>query len=155
MIRIAPLTLMLAVAACSSTGPTASLSPSSSSDVGQWHEPTAYSFTLDSSCGERDLLGVFRVEVQSGMVVSVEGLDEAGRRYVTSRSSDGRIVGGVPTLAGLLDEARGARADGADVVLVSYDPTDGYPVSIDIDWAAEAIDDEACYSISDFVGPTG
>lgn len=84
------------------------------------------------------------------MVVGVQGLDEAGRRFVESRSSEGRAIGGVPTLADLLELVAEARRDGADEVALTADPTDGHPISVEIDWRVDATDDEACYAVSDF-----
>lgn len=63
---------------------------------------------------------------------------------------DHGFVDDVPTIGGLLAEARRARDAEADVVDVAVDPADGHPMSIDIDWDRNSIDDEACYVITDF-----
>jgi hypothetical protein len=55
----------------------------------------------------------------------------------------------VPTIEELLEEARLARDEGADVVEISRGD-DGRPTRIDIDYMNEAIDDEACYIIGRF-----
>lgn len=161
MVRPLLLSLILALGACSeqrvipTDEPQPTLTapvPTPSSSVAAWREPREYSFTLNSQCGERGGLGLFHVKVQNGRVLEVVGLDDAGRRHVAS-APDGRIVGLVPTLADLLAQATDARNDGADEVTVTTDPADGHPTSVTIDWVTEAIDDEACYTITDFVHP--
>jgi hypothetical protein len=112
---------------------------------GGWAEPPAYKFTLTSTCGERALIGRFRVTVASGAVTRTEGLDDAARKALMLRLS--KLV---PTLGQLLDEAATARRDGADDVVVHVDPRDGHPTSIRIDPSRDAIDDESCYDISDY-----
>ena len=110
-----------------------------------WTEPAAYKFTLTSTCGERALIGRFRVTVASGMVTRTEGLDNAARKALMLR-----LAKLVPTLGQLLDEAATARRDGADEVVVRMDPADGHPTAIRIDPRRDAIDDESCYDISDY-----
>lgn len=114
------------------------------SSTPSWQAPDAYEFTLDSSCGERALIGKFRVVVESGSVVEAEGLDESGRAVFDHGFGDE-----VPTLSGLLDRAADAEEQGADVVEVQA-TDDGRPTEIDIDWDANAIDDEACYQITGY-----
>lgn len=139
MVRVASLLLVLLLGACSAAG-------ASPSEVAEWAEPAAYSFTLESRCGERNLLGRFAVEVENGVVVSVEGLDDQGRRATSVvQPAD------VPTLADLLALVAEARGDGADQVDLVTDPADGHPVSVEIDWEAAATDDEECYTVSDLV----
>ena len=161
MLRATSLALMLSLGACSATGApgsehpaaepsvveaTASAQSPSPSAAAEWVEPAAYSFTLESRCGERMLIGRFHVEVENGSVVNVDGLDDQGRTAAgVIQPQD------VPTLAALLDLVDEARSDGAARVNLSTDPVDAHPVEVEIDWQANAIDDEECYSISDFV----
>lgn len=116
-------------------------------DVGRQSKPggrpDTYTYVLDSSCGERSLVGRFRIEVVDGSVVAVEGLDDTGRATVDQDGADE-----APTIADLLDEAATARRRGADVVVVET-TRDGRPTRITIDGGTEAYDDEACYVISD------
>ncbi len=112
---------------------------------GLWLEPAGYSFVLDSRCGERTLLGRFRVTVADHGVVDVRALDEPAEIVV--RDPELRAV--VPTLAMLVEEYREGTAT-ADVSEMTADPTDGHPVEIAIDYDVEAMDDEACYVISDY-----
>ncbi|MCZ0984928.1 DUF6174 domain-containing protein [Streptomyces diastatochromogenes] len=109
-----------------------------------WKEPSAYTYTLKSTGGERLLIGTFRVTVREGRAVRVVGLDEESRDVVR------RSPGAVPTIGGLLKELKQARRDGADTAEAEYSTT-GYPRSITLDWSANAVDDEARYVISDYV----
>ncbi|MFI8239401.1 DUF6174 domain-containing protein [Streptomyces sp. NPDC085866] len=108
-----------------------------------WKEPSAYAYTLKSSGGERLLIGTFRVTVREGKAVRVVGLDEPGRRVVK------RSPRAVPTIGGLVKELEQARRDGADTAEAEYSTT-GYPLRITLDWSANAADDEAEYTISDY-----
>ncbi|HEX2767030.1 MAG TPA: DUF6174 domain-containing protein [Candidatus Limnocylindria bacterium] len=103
----------------------------------------AYSYVLESDCGW-NFAGRFRIEVRDGVVVAVDGLDEAGNRGASTMPLDL-----FPTMAGLLDMAADARASGADIVNLVIDPEDGHPVSLEIDWVFEAVDDEACFAVEE------
>jgi hypothetical protein len=108
-----------------------------------WTEPKQYSYTLESTCGERTLIGKFAVTVTDGLVTKTVGLDASSRRALMLRLS--RLV---PTLAQMAAEAETARAAGADEVVIQHDPADGHPVSIRIDPSRNTADDESCYQIS-------
>ena len=110
-----------------------------------WTEPELYSYTLESSCGERALIGKFAVTVTDGRVTKTVGLDASSRRALMLRLS--RLV---PTLAQMAAEAETARAADADEVVIQHDPVDGHPVSIRIDPSRSTADDESCYEISAF-----
>lgn len=161
MVRAASLALALLLTACSATSAPRSESPfadasavpatpsppsAAPSATAEWDEPEAYSFTLESRCGERMLIGRFTVEVENGEVIGIEGLDDQGRTAASVIQPSE-----VPTLADLVGLAADARSDGADKVNLVTDPADGRPVSVEIDWQANATDDEECYQISDFV----
>lgn len=107
-----------------------------------WQPAEDYQFKFRSFCGERNLIGRFSVRVEDGDVVQARGLDDGAVRYIER----GEVV---PTLADLLAQAETAEADGADLVEVAYSD-EGPPASINIDWMREAIDDEACYEISEY-----
>ena len=117
--------------------------PANSPTIPMWAEPKQYSFTLESSCGERAMLGKFAVTVTNGLVTQTVGLDASARRALMLRLS--RLV---PTLAQMATEAETARTAGADEVVIQHDPTDGHPVSIRIDPSRSTADDESCYQIS-------
>lgn len=121
-------------------------SAASSEKIPAWQAPDHYGFDLVSSCGERSLLGDFRITVEDGAISHLEALDEQAQRIV----DDPELRETVPTLSGLLDEARAAQDQGADVVEVTVDPADGHPTAINIDWQLNATDDEACYAVSNY-----
>jgi hypothetical protein len=87
------LILLIALAGCGDPGASNS---SEASNIPSWQAPDAYEFTLDSSCGERSLIGKFRVVVENGSVVEAEGLDESGRALFEHGAEDD-----VPTLSKL------------------------------------------------------
>jgi hypothetical protein len=165
VVRAMVFVFILALPACSSPpivpdpqAPTSAPSPTktrqsasqpSASTAAQWQEPTAYSFTVESRCGEGNLLGRFDVQVEDGDVVSVEPLDETASAAIAYVEPEE-----VPTLAEMLDRVAEARLEGASEVSLSTDPADGHPVSVAIDWQAIAIDDEECYAISEYI-PAG
>jgi hypothetical protein len=144
--RLVPLGLSvaLALAGCAAGGAAPAGGPPPPPAV-PWREPPAYAFTLESRCGERALIGTFRVSVVDGKVSTAEGLDEPGRRALTTQPAADLV----PTLRALLDRIREARQSGAHVADVEFDPVAGHPTKITIDREASAIDDEECYTVTD------
>jgi len=138
--------LLCATAACGDGATTgAGRKPATAVAASHWKEPSSYVYTLESTGGERLLIGRFRVTVRDGEVVKAVGLDDSGRR-VARRASDE-----VPTIGELLKEMERARHDKADTVDATY-TADGRPKTISLDWEENAVDDEARYVISDY-GP--
>ncbi len=111
----------------------------------QWPEPSRYTYVLESTCGERALIGRYRITVADGKVTAAEGLDEPARRTVTDSPADT-----IPTLGGLVDELNQARQGGAGIAELETDGADGHPTRITIDPEPNAVDDESCYAITDF-----
>lgn len=109
-----------------------------------WQEPSDYTYVLRSSCGERPLIGRFRVTVENGQVTKAEGIGEADERSLESTELT------PPTLGQLLDELEEARRNDAHLAELTSDPADGHPTKITIDPIKDAIDDEACYAITDY-----
>jgi hypothetical protein len=110
-----------------------------------WREPAHYAFTLDSRCGERPLIGRFGVVVDGGRVVSARALDgPAGTALAASGS------GALPTLGQLADRYTAARQRGEDAQ-ADFDRSDGHPLRVTFDPRPAAIDDEECYTITDYV----
>jgi hypothetical protein len=125
---------LVGLGGCASAEPEADVS---------WREPAKYAYTLESSCGERALIGVFRISVEGGRVVDAEGLDKSAERTVESAAA-----GVVPTLGELVEELNVARREGAEKAEIEM--TDGRPGRITIDPRANSVDDESCYVINDF-----
>ncbi|WP_326598776.1 DUF6174 domain-containing protein [Streptomyces sp. NBC_01803] len=109
----------------------------------EWREPDDYRYTLESTCGEHSLIGLFQVSVVGGRVVEA-----------TPAEPWQEPVDGVPTIGELLAEADRARENGAFKVVVEYpegsDAPDGPPSWIEIDQEEMTIDDEVCYTITDY-----
>jgi len=117
-------------------------------DVGggePWMEPANYSYQLSSNCGERILIGTFWVTVVDHKVVGVDARDPAAAALLEQGYSDA-----VPSLDGLMGEYAEAIDGAADVVEIAQGG-DGHPESISVDWSSNAIDDEACYKIANYV----
>ena len=99
--------------------------------------PSTYTFDVSSTCGERNLIGDFRVTVVDGEVERVRPLGVT-RLY-------GLGPDDFPTLADLVDLVDGVGPDA--VVEVELDDG-GLPRQVAIDHVPDAIDDEECYRVS-------
>jgi hypothetical protein len=119
-------------------------STSAKASTTDWRELSSYTYTLESSEGERSLIGTFEVTVRDGKVVHAVGADESARRVVRDLPDE------VPTVGELLAEAEAARKDDADTVDIDR-AADGHPTRIFLDWDENAIDDESLYEISDYL----
>lgn len=99
--------------------------------------PSSYRYVLESSCGERTMLGRFRIEVRDDRVVAVRPVGDTSMKGF--RRSD------LPTLSGLVELATSAEPEA--VVDLRLGPH-GTPVSLKIDHVPQAIDDEECYRVT-------
>lgn len=115
-------------------------------------EPTApqgapvaasYTFVLDSSCGERALIGRYAVTVEDSVVTAVEGLPSSDPQV---SAAAGELVEDVPTINELTNRASSTE----HVSELSFDPVTGLLMSVTFDGNPDAIDDEECYQISDY-----
>ena len=82
------------------------------------------------------------IEVRDGEPVSIAAAD--GSDVTPNRESYSQ-VDTIEELFGVVEEAQ---SGGADEIKVEYDPEYGYPVSIDIDYIQEAVDDEVSYQVA-------
>ena len=88
-------------------------------------EPSSYSFTVVSRCGERAFLGRFAVSVRDGEVIKVEGLDAAARSMI-----DHGFAGEVKSIDDMLVELDAARREDADLAQAVFAQSDhGIPSS--------------------------
>ncbi|MFH8800793.1 DUF6174 domain-containing protein [Streptomyces sp. NPDC017936] len=133
--------LVLVTAGCGGSASPGTGGPSRPAGATAWKEPASYVCTLESSEGERALIGTFRITVLDGKVAKAVGLDDSARRVVES-SPDA-----VPTVGELLREWEQARDDGADTAEAEY-AADGHPVRIRLDGDGNTLDDEALYVVS-------
>ncbi|MGH3360231.1 MAG: DUF6174 domain-containing protein [Nocardioidaceae bacterium] len=135
-----------AAAACSTAADQPEPTPSAPSTAG-WHapdpEPPSYAFTLNSSCGERAGLGVFRIRVEQHRPVEVRAL---GRWSDTAPRPAAQTLDRLAELAVRME----GRADEVTVRLGS----DGLVERLVIDRIENAIDDEECYAVSNLRMPT-
>ncbi|CCK25214.1 putative secreted protein [Streptomyces davaonensis JCM 4913] len=131
--------LSTTVACGNEDGANAGTTPSSAA----WKEPAAYTYTLESTEGERSLIGKFRITVKNGEVTKAVGLDDSARRLVEQSPDQ------VPTIGALLAELDQAREENADKAEADY-AADGHPERITLDWLEDAIDDEALYVLTEY-----
>lgn len=145
-IRGAATATVLAAACASLSGCGDQTEPGPALAASTWHSsveetlPRSYAFTLTSSCGERGLLGDYRVTVRDGEVSDIENLNE-GYPYEPTFDE-------IPTLQDLANLAESARPD--EVVEYAVDE-DGVPRSLTLDPVPNGVDDEECYEVADLV----
>ncbi|GAA4588266.1 hypothetical protein BJY16_008503 [Actinoplanes octamycinicus] len=135
--RTALLTVItaLAVSACGTTLSGTTAETRDAVHVAAANLPSHYTYVLTSTCGERALIGKYRITV-------------AGER-VTGEPADRDTnpdVAHYPAIAELLAETGTA---GPDAVIEFTTDAAGLPASLTIDPMPNAIDDEACYTFSD------
>ena len=157
MNRLGTYTVVLLAAAsfgCTTAGGSASppgttpAAESSAPSWADWDEPDDYRFTVESSCGERNFLGVYRVTVRGGAVIAA---DHDARFPGDTVVLPPEELQQVPTLGEMLDEALSATGDpGAGEIEVVTDPADGHPRTVSVDRLEGATDDESCYVITDY-----
>lgn len=94
---------------------------------------TDYDFTFQRACF-CEFRGPVLVTVRQGVVQSATII-------ATGEALTATELERVPTVDGLFEIAAHA-ATAADRVSVRYDPVLGYPTLIDVDWIANAVDDE-------------
>ena len=134
--------LVLLAAACDS--------PTAPGDQGElslsrtrWadHGSLSYSFEINRGCfclmaGRR-----IRVTVSAGAVTAAQYLDSGG-------TVEPAFIAYLPTVPDLFDLVEDAITRQADVLSVSYDPYYGHPTRIQIDYSANAADDEITLTVS-------
>ena len=143
MRRLGLLTLAFALGACQSlTGP--GDREQLSQARARWREKGSgdYSFEINRGCfcvlaGRR-----VAVTVQGGAVVSAEYLD-------SNQPVEATLLAYVPTVPDLFDLIDDAINRNAVSFVASYDPTYGYPTSIEIDYSATTADDEISFTARD------
>jgi hypothetical protein len=136
---------ILPLAACTAAPPPAPLPRPVRTAPASWQEPARYTYVLESGCGERPLIGRFRLTVTAGKVTTAVGLDAASRSALTTTP---QLT--PPTLGQLLQQVDTARRAGAHVAKAVTDPADGHPTEVNLDPIANAIDDEACYTVTNY-----
>ena len=81
------------------------------------------------------------IKVRDGEAISISAADGSD---VTPNLEYYSQADTIEELFGIIESAQ---AGGADEIKVEYDPDYGYPVSIDIDYIKQAVDDEVSYQV--------
>lgn len=152
VLLLAPVTFLLAACAnednsAAESDPTSSVTVSATGQPLAWIEPDSYSYVLESRCGERDLIGTFAVTVQDGQVEEVSALDDDAEAMLATSGSEP-----VMTIGEMVNELETATQNGADRVYLEVDTDGGHPTLIEIDYDTNAVDDESCYTVTDYAG---
>lgn len=106
-----------------------------------------FQLTIGCFCPYRDIMPL-TVEVRGGEIVSITGVDGV---TIPATNPDYEFFSRFATIDKIFSELEAAtgNAEAGDVV-VTYDPTLGYPVEANIDYIELAIDDELSVSVSGF-----
>jgi hypothetical protein len=140
-----PLAALLALACSSPSGPS---DPAAllAQNQALWNRrgPANYQYTITRQCEcLPEMTGPATVVVRNGQVDA--------RRYTASGASvDPQFEDLFTAVPGLFDLIAQAVNLPAAAIAARYDPSYGYPTSIQIDWFAGSVDDEVSYRITNF-----
>jgi hypothetical protein len=111
--------------------------------------PADYSFELARSCEcTPEMAGPVRLVVQRGIVLR--------REYVSNQAPvPAQYAQNFPSVEGLFDVVADALRDNAWRVEVDYDPNNGLPRVISVDYDRVVADDEFTYTATQLRGVTG
>ena len=141
--------LLLAVAACGTTGP--SMGPLAELERAEaaWEQegPSSYTYAIERLCFcAPDGRGPVRVRVEAGAVTE--------RTYVASGDPVADpLAAAFPAVEGLFDILRSALDSGAHSVSVTYDPDLGVPLELFIDYHQQTADEELGMKVTEDVEP--
>ena len=143
MKKILLLVLSILLAACSTAS-------EYDQNLKKWQDADVAHYQFDlfigCFCPFRDMMPL-TIEVLNGEVVSITQQD--GTAVAENDPSYTYFVE-VATVDRLFEILNSSLNGGADEVLVTYDATYGFPVTISIDQIKEAIDDEIAYQVENF-----
>lgn len=104
--------------------------------------PAAYSFVSMRGCDcPPEVYRPMQVSVASGQIASAVYVDDQ-----TAVASNFRSL--LRTIDGVFDEIQAAIDQDAAQIMVSYDPTLGYPTQVFVDYSKQAADEELSLQIS-------
>lgn len=112
-----------------------------------WVEPPAYEYTVQLSCTMEFPPGQYTLTVADGVVRKAVGDNAQSQEMIRVRKLKPEWF---PTLGSLFEDFQQAEDEDADVAEISFDPVDGHPRRIRLDYDNDAIDDEACYDVVTF-----
>jgi len=136
--------LVLAAAGCGNFQQGRALSRNRALWVSQDISHYRFQLQVGCFCAFMDLMPL-SVEVRDGQVVSL--LDASGRPVPAGRLEMLERYAGIDKLFELVDQAISGKAD---EVLVTYDPTYGFPSQVSIDYIKLAVDDELGLQVRNF-----
>jgi hypothetical protein len=145
MKKIILLALTLILAACS-----AGASGELDQNIQKWEQANVshYRYTLFVSCFCAFMEDMpLTIEVKDDQVVSITRADGS---LVEPGDPSLEIYTSYSTIDNIFSKLQADINGGADEVIVTYDATYGYPVTIAIDYIKDAIDDEISFEISNF-----
>jgi hypothetical protein len=147
--RIGAICAVALAAACSDEGPSTPLDDLETAER-LWSAvgPTSYVYAIERLCfcGE-SARGPVRLTVVEGTV--------SARTYVESGAPvEGIAADWFPEVEGLFGVVREALSEGAATVRVTYDPVNGVPVDIWIDYSETIIDEELGFIVTEAVTQT-
>jgi hypothetical protein len=132
----------LVTAACSDTHP----DPTTEREQFATEVGGNYSFTFSRSCEcLPETAGPFRIYVTGDSVDNATDLE--------GNAIDAEIIAQLPTIDDIFQRIEDAETEGAASIDVVYDPGDGYPTSVNIDYSEEIADEEYTVTVSN-VEPT-
>jgi hypothetical protein len=143
--RVAIGLLALVLAACGSDGPTA-VNTNFVLARGRWalRGPATYQLTVARSC-------FCAPESTKPVVVTVVGGQVVSRRYVDGGADvPAGLASFFPSVDQLFAVIQDARSRDAATIDAEYDVADGHPISVFIDYVAQAADDELRFSVTGF-----
>ncbi|MFI2754074.1 DUF6174 domain-containing protein [Cellulomonas sp. P22] len=139
---------VLALAGCTASGETgADPGDLTAADVAQARERWEqggwqdYSYVLEGTCGEQQLVGRWAARVVDGAVAEVAATTPGGWTPTSDRYGD------IPTVPALFDRLDAAVA-GDGIVQATFSPHVGYPMALVLDPMPDSVDDETCLTVS-------
>ncbi len=142
-LALALASLAPAIGGCDLLGPEGLEELQESRRLWQSQGVTDYVYVLRRGCFcTPEAIGPVQITVRGGTVVS--------RTYVEGGDPVTQWLDSWPSIDGLFDLLQRAIDGEADKVDVAYHPQMGYPVSADIDYIEQAIDDELRLTVTSF-----
>lgn len=145
MKKILFLTLIIILTACSSS-PVTELSENRAKWIDAKATHYRYSLSIGCFCPFMEDMPL-TIEVQNGKTISI--MDRDGNVIAPDNPSAEYYLR-YSNMDSIFDNLEADLAGEADEVIVTYDPTYGFPSQISIDFIKEAVDDETSYTINDF-----
>jgi len=145
MKKLILLTLIVILTACSSLG-TSEFARNKTKWEGAKITHYRYNLSIGCFCAFRDDMPL-TIEVKDGKTVSITNAKGA---VVDSSNPSAELYVPYSTVDGVFVKLEDDLAADPDQITVDYDPTNGYPAQVYIDYISAAADDEISYEITNF-----